>query len=97
MDLTVTTTRYLITVSGYMIVSDSLFLMNVGIQGLPYSAAPRCGDGAMVMTVSQMMVDKEFQKLPNGTAHNFICPKRNYLTAEQHPIIYRVRSLSLAH
>ena len=46
------------------------------------------------MTVSQMMVDKECQKLLDGTAHNIICPKRNYLMAEQHPIIYRVTSLS---
>ena len=47
------------------------------------------------MTVSQMMVDKECQKLLDGTARNFICPKHNYLKTEQHPIIYRVTSLSL--
>ena len=39
---------------------------------------PHCGDGAMVMTVSQMMVDKECLKLLDGIARNFICPKGNY-------------------
>ena len=60
-----------------------------------FPIARRCGDGAMVMTVCQMMVDKECQKLLDGTARNFIFPKRNYLRAEQHPIIYRVTSLSV--
>ena len=82
--------------SDVVTVVDQFMTIIMGYRGFPIAqrlGCMRCGDGTIVMTVSQMMVDKEFQKLLDGTAHNFMCPKRNYLTAEQHPIIYRVTSL----